>query len=413
MENPAVLAHRSTRSQALTRGFWSLRFEPAVEHEFREIQNHTGRYQLRTSLLVAGLLLAFIPIVDYGTHGQSFSSIVYPLRSLMMAPALLAMLAVSLTSNNWKQLSALSIVAGLLVGACSAALNASVEAAGLPGADLGYVMAIFYIFFFVGLRFYAAFFVATTLFLSLLVFGLVSAEPPQGFAKDVLLAGFGTIMGATGLYNLEYSQRSAFLKEKELIHIASNDPLTGLANRKAFDEHLHRMWQHCASLESSLAVALIDIDHFKAYNDTYGHQHGDRCLSRVADVLKAAFRRPLDITARYGGEEFVVVMPDIDHAKARERIEDVRAMIDRLTLEHSSSPTAPVVTVSAGVALVWPHKTSRSIAGLIQTADTALYEAKSAGRNRVVVAGDDDTELSSTGVVNIKSKLKALNRPLA
>jgi diguanylate cyclase (GGDEF)-like protein len=161
------------------------------------------------------------------------------------------------------------------------------------------------------------------------------------------------------------------------------DPLTGLANRRRLTEALELEWRRSARSLEPIAVALLDIDHFKKYNDHYGHLAGDECLRRVAATIGGSVRE-VDIVARYGGEEFVVVLPGVDLAKAAKTAERIRAGVVDLAEPHELSELG-MVTVSIGVAAGLPDGTN-SYEQLIKTADTAMYEAKRAGRNRAYPA---------------------------
>jgi len=170
---------------------------------------------------------------------------------------------------------------------------------------------------------------------------------------------------------------------EELARLSGLDPLTGLANRRTLDDCLAR---ECARLRrpgQQIAVLLCDVDHFKAYNDHYGHLAGDACLKQVAEVLSAVVRRANDVVARYGGEEFVVVLPSTDCAGALRVAEEARARVSALRIPHERSDVAPIVTLSVGVACSDPA-TPLSPEDLLRRADAALYEAKRAGRNRVM-----------------------------
>jgi len=160
------------------------------------------------------------------------------------------------------------------------------------------------------------------------------------------------------------------------------DGLTGVANRRAFDIALEREWQRARRDGTSLALVLVDVDHFKAYNDTYGHQAGDDVLRRVAAVLRNAGRRPTDVVARYGGEEFAIVLSGADTESAMRIAETARAEVEALGIEHSGS-TPRRLTISAGLAATTPAPNAEP-ASLIDAADKALYRAKNEGRNRVV-----------------------------
>lgn len=166
---------------------------------------------------------------------------------------------------------------------------------------------------------------------------------------------------------------------------ALTDGLTGVANRRRFDDALQLEWRRCLRRRAPLAVLMIDIDHFKQFNDCYGHQAGDRCLRAVGEALQASFRRPYDLVARYGGEEFVCLMPECSLTDARTMAEEAVLAVRRLAIPHERSPTAPVVTISAGIATCVPGEPGEAPERLMQRADAALYEAKRQGRNRVAV----------------------------
>ncbi len=163
--------------------------------------------------------------------------------------------------------------------------------------------------------------------------------------------------------------------------MAFNDGLTGVANRRWFDERLQIEWLRCRRNKLPISLVLLDLDHFKAYNDHYGHQAGDDCLRAVAAAMKSRLGRPADLLARYGGEEFVCLLPETPAEGARAKADDLgRAVLD-LALPHAGSATAPVVTISRGVATAAPA-VDGSASELLARADEHLYVAKRAGRNR-------------------------------
>lgn len=166
------------------------------------------------------------------------------------------------------------------------------------------------------------------------------------------------------------------------------DGLTGVANRRRFDEDLDLHWRHCQRDAQPLSLVLLDVDHFKAYNDRYGHLAGDQCLREVAKALSGCLRRPLDRIARYGGEEFACLLPNTECQGARNLAESMRQAILALAIEHAESSVAGQVTASFGVAtqLPLPELPAET---LLQAADRQLYLAKGAGRNRVHAAPCD------------------------
>jgi diguanylate cyclase (GGDEF)-like protein len=165
------------------------------------------------------------------------------------------------------------------------------------------------------------------------------------------------------------------------------DGLTGIANRRYFDVALDRELRRAQRIKGPLSLLLTDIDSFKAYNDHFGHQAGDTCLSAVAQALAARLKRPADVAARYGGEEFAAILPDTDAAQARQLAENIRAYVASLNLLHAPGAVRPYVTLSIGVASLDKGRLIDA-AALIEAADKALYAAKRGGRDRVVVDGD-------------------------
>jgi diguanylate cyclase (GGDEF)-like protein len=172
-----------------------------------------------------------------------------------------------------------------------------------------------------------------------------------------------------------------FLRDRQT-QLALLDGLTGLPNRRSFDATLGREWLRASRGHKPLALAMIDIDHFKAYNDSRGHLQGDDCLKQVAATLAAALVRPADFVARFGGEEFCCILPETSLTDALGVTERLRSHIENLQLPHGSSTVGPVVTISAGVASQFPTPEDDPKTW-IGEADRLLYLAKQSGRNRV------------------------------
>ncbi len=169
----------------------------------------------------------------------------------------------------------------------------------------------------------------------------------------------------------------------ELRLMACTDGLTGVANRRHFDEMLNLEWVRNAREGTSLALLMVDVDHFKRYNDCHGHPAGDVCLKAVARALASVARRPADLVGRVGGEEFAVLLPGTDLKGARRVAQEAIEAVHALAVPHADSPTAPQVTASIGVAACSDAEfVDRASSSLVRVADEALYAAKSAGRNR-------------------------------
>jgi diguanylate cyclase (GGDEF)-like protein len=185
----------------------------------------------------------------------------------------------------------------------------------------------------------------------------------------------------------------------ELRNNAATDVLTGIANRRRFDETLEREWLRARRSREPLALVLVDVDHFKLFNDHYGHPAGDACLRRVAGALRAACLRPGDVVARYGGEEFGLILPDTPVSGAEHVARRLLERVEELTIPHARSSLAPMVTVSAGIAChtgddaqTRIEDPKRAIAQLIAAADAGLYAAKHGGRGRVCVLDARENE---------------------
>lgn len=168
--------------------------------------------------------------------------------------------------------------------------------------------------------------------------------------------------------------------------LAYIDGLTGVSNRRRFDERLIEEWRSGRRSQSALGIILFDVDHFKAYNDHYGHQAGDVALQRVAAQLSSGLRRPRDLLARFGGEEFVCLLPETDLPAAAQVAEHLRLAVAEAALPHAASDAADIITVSAGVAAVIPDQDEGAAEPLLKLADRNLYRAKALGRNQVYAA---------------------------
>ena len=169
---------------------------------------------------------------------------------------------------------------------------------------------------------------------------------------------------------------------QKLERLVNVDGLTGVSNRRHFDEYLAREWRRLKREQKPLSLILCDIDHFKLYNDSYGHLQGDDCLRQIAQTIAQVINRPADLVARYGGEEFAIILPNIDLAGAHKVAKKIQHTIRELKLVHNRSLTSQFVTISIGISSQIPHQ-DQPLEDLIRTTDRALYDAKAQGRDRV------------------------------
>ena len=212
------------------------------------------------------------------------------------------------------------------------------------------------------------------------IIGVLSVQTPvrEAYTSDDL-----ALLETCGLYlAVAVSNAQLTSANSALEGLATIDPLTGVSNRRAFDDRLRHEWQRAARTSRPVSLVILDVDFFKAFNDTYGHVAGDACLQQVARVVAASLDRPADILTRYGGEEFAAILPETDHAGATAIAEKMRAAVGALQISHQGSSLG-IVTTSLGVATCIPARYI-SAYSLLERADAALYQAKAAGRNRVV-----------------------------
>jgi len=208
--------------------------------------------------------------------------------------------------------------------------------------------------------------------------------PGREFGYHVVSLLAVNLFCASVIYMHEKTSRMRFLEAALLREMVARDGLTGIQNRRMFDQHIQLAWSQAVRDSQQVAVLLADIDCFKDYNDRYGHQAGDECLRAVAVSLSQCARRPMDFVARYGGEEFALVLYEASREYVAEVLTRIQRSIAELNIPHEASRVASRLTLSIGAAFVLPSA-SRTHDGLIQLADEALYSAKEQGRNRVVV----------------------------
>jgi diguanylate cyclase (GGDEF)-like protein len=378
----------------LQRGAARRSFGAAVEAEYVRADLFDKRTLIRVACALAVLLAVF-----RGADQLLFGA-AEPRQWILVAVVLTASLALATVAwapvfDRWYLPLAQVVVpirnALAAVGVAEAAANGQLEMLMiLPLMVLGP-------FFFMGLRFRVALLaVAVTVAAFLVSVAIFGMALPVAL-RSILFLLLAAVACAIAARHLEKWSRTSFLESHLIEELAQHDTLTGLKNRRVFDEHLDRLWQRGIEESRAIAILMMDIDHFKAYNDGYGHQAGDQTLRRVAQTLQALVSRPHDVLARYGGEEFAVILYDIDGRQAEALAERMRRAIGDLAILHEGSPARASLTISVGVAVIEPSSDRKS-RGALQLADQALYEAKLRGRNRVELMDQAAHRLLVTGV---------------
>lgn len=373
----------------LLRGFPWLRFEPALEIEYSQYLGAAAVRQRRIALFLALLIWFGFVLVDLHRLQPFEHTVDLPaqawyllgLRWAVLALLLFAQLAVMLARLDFLTLPLTPWVI-LQCGLATAAINMLYSRLGLPTSFDGVILLTIAAFFPLGMTFYTS--LAVGLGIAggsyLLAFGLLEGAALRSFSLTEVYLLLGVLVSAGGGYLRDHNQREQFLTRHLLSWLAERDSLTGLYNRRSLEHKLEMLLLQAQRDDCRVGLILVDLDHFKAYNDSYGHHAGDLALQRVASALDGFARRPLDMAVRLGGEEFALLLFGCDDAAVQGLAEEVRQTIEQLAIEHLGSSTLKVMTASLGQALSVPDEAPES---LYQRADAALYRAKHAGRNRV------------------------------
>ncbi|HEX4152920.1 MAG TPA: diguanylate cyclase [Steroidobacteraceae bacterium] len=374
----------SPYARQLRAGFPWLVFVPELESTYRltVLEEHLPHIRVNLCLAVMGMAGALA--VRAGTTGPAMSAIPVILRLVVMIPIVLLLVAVTFSARRHRIYPPLSLAAAILVGLCVAAIQVVGETGAAPLVVPRLELCAICIYFMVGLMFYHALAANLVVMFAYLAAGTLMQLPAREFGFGILSITVANAFCASVAYMHEKTSRLRFLEAALLKELVARDGLTGIQNRRMFDQHIQRVWSQAVRDTQRVAVLLVDIDCFKEYNDRYGHQAGDECLRAVAVSLSQCARRPMDFVARYGGEEFAVILYEASREYVAEVLTRIQRSIAELNIQHEASPVASRLTVSIGAAFVLPGA-SRTHDGLVQLADEALYGAKEQGRNRVVV----------------------------
>jgi diguanylate cyclase (GGDEF)-like protein len=361
-----------------------LNFTADLEAEFRRAHLEEKLPSIRLNLCVAITLAIAFSGMEMMVLGPKLDRIPGLLHILVIVPTLLAMIAASFSARRHSIYQPAAAILATIYGLAQLAIPLIASAGGIKFLLPGVVLATTYTYLLAGLLFYRALIAnAIVLFVYLGAEAVLHLDTPE-FSYGALVLVAANVIGASVVYLHERTNRLRFLEAGLLREMVARDGLTGIQNRRMFDQHIIRVWQQGVREQQQIAVLLVDIDCFKNYNDRYGHQAGDECLRAVARSLTKCARRPLDFVARYGGEEFAVVLYEASRDYVAEVLTRIQRSIAELNIPHDASVVASRLTVSVGAGFIKPSA-SRTPEGLIQLADEALYTAKEQGRNRVVV----------------------------
>jgi diguanylate cyclase (GGDEF)-like protein len=378
----------SPQARQLRDGFPWLRFNRELEADFRRAHFDENLLHTRVNLCLAMIITIAFNAMDSVVLSPELNRIPSMIHMLLIIPTLLIGLAATFSAQRHRIYPPLALIASTVLGVGVVAVHIIGMLGGVTILFPCLMLSIIFVYFLAGLIFYHAIAANVVVMLVYLGVGTALQLPGRAFAYDAMAIVAANIFGASVVYMNEKISRMRFLEACLLRELVARDGLTGIQNRRMFDQHIQRVWQQAVREKVRVAVLLADIDCFKDYNDRYGHQAGDECLRAVAVSLNQCARRPLDFVARYGGEEFAVVLYEASREYVAEVLTRIQRSIAELNIPHEASRVASRLTVSIGAAFILPN-TNRTPEGLIQLADEALYGAKEQGRNRVVVTEAD------------------------
>lgn len=376
---------------AVTR--WSARLvDPQTERDYllHRFADDRRRVLLLTALVAVASTVNFV--VGYATAAPYFAATLIPALLGIAMPIFGFVLALRLRSPTMLQLMMFALV---LVGTVTRLSMLTLQPAAVDMWMTLMVGIVFVIYLYLPIRLsgslaLAAGFSCVAPFWWSLVMG--ATLPADVFYRGIVWVALANALGFTAANSLQRSQRMQYAQGLVMRHLLSTDAMTGIANRRRFDSALEREWQRCKRSGAPLSLLMIDVDHFKAYNDYCGHPQGDACLRQLAQLLVDTVGRPGDIVARYGGEEFVVLMPEINAGGALAVANKLALALRHADIAHPRSPAGPRLTISIGAATA--RNLSGSPADLVEFADRLLYAAKAAGRNQISVG-----QLTPTGSI--------------
>lgn len=366
----------------LQKGFRWLRFMPGLEAEFRDYYWRRHLQRARAALFVGAFICIPFALRDLILLPQELAHQVAGARLLIVMPLILLQAALTYVPRLRPYLEVMFSITVFLVLSVVALLLVLAAKAGTPLPYEGLMLVIVFVFFVGGLRTAKAT-LSTLMGIAVYTFAALWVGLPLGSTlQNVTFLLHMVALGIVGGYLLESAVRRNFLTEKLADFRASRDPLTLLHNRRSALQHLAHVWRVASREQVPVSVMLIDVDHFKRYNDIYGHLAGDGCLSEAAFTLGGCLQRPLDMVARYGGEEFIAIAYGTDEEGLRAICERMRQSIHDLAITHETSPPEGLLTVSIGGSWAVPANGDAGPSSVIDEADRALYRAKELGRNR-------------------------------
>jgi diguanylate cyclase (GGDEF)-like protein len=405
MKPPPRTKPRNPLRDRLAKLLPPLTFAEPLESQYRNWHTEHARERVKYTMLPAMGVLLIVSLAG-GPFRQlretlfaaDQTAIVDLLRFGVLLPTCTAMLLVTYTKLYSRWLGFAAPAVSLLQSLCVVAFDLLMYRQGYSLSSV-LPMLVLSAYMLFGMMQQQATITATTIVVAYGLTGWFAGLNSGQRLFDVAMASFALVLGFFFHYSFSRTQRLNWFRNMMLTDSVHRDALTNIGNRRMFDVHVERLWNQAVRTRAPVALLLVDLDHFKSFNDHAGHQAGDHCLARVAGAIAQSARRPLDVAARYGGEEFVVLLFDVKRDRVEELCRELHANLAALQIRHPASSVGSYVTVSIGAACIEPES-GRHHDGLIQLADEALYAAKEGGRNRTVVM-DREYATLSTGAFRV------------
>lgn len=367
-------------------------FAPEVEREYQVV--HLRRVKRRVRAWFTASLLQMLPMMALDVREAGLFTLDSLVKVFICLPAALLIAWIAWSRHYERYFNSLAwytVPIQFLAVGCFAAQKMAVHGRELDLALLTFLMAG--VLFLSGVSWRVGIVSCGLMFLGFATGAVYLGLPAETLGASGMLLALSFFVSAFAARDMERWRRRSFLEHTLISQLVNRDGLTGLRNRRAFEEGLQQRWHQAQRDRKGLALLMIDVDNFKEYNDAHGHPAGDALLCAVGELLTSAAHRPLDMVVRYGGDEFAMILYDVDPGAARGIGERIRSGVEALPLHNPAIHAAPRVSVSIGGLSVRPKHAGSAEAGL-RMADAALYEAKRAGRNRVVI----DEGVESTGI---------------
>ncbi len=358
--------------------------DPQCEQDYRQHRLDEDRRRAMLLMILVSLASAFnflIELSAYMGRGEGVAPLVPAFTSIWLP---LAVMLIIRRVSTPASLELLMVASGLAGAVARIALLTMQPPETAMWTTLTVAMVLI-VYLYLPVRFTLSVVLAAAFSILASVWWFMTAQgkvPPEIFMRGLIWVALANALGFIAANSLQRSLRIQFAQSLLLQRLLSTDAMTNIANRRRFDDVFAREWRRCGRSGAPLSLLMIDVDHFKAYNDHSGHVAGDECLRQVAKLLGEGAKRPGDLVARYGGEEFVFLLPEVDVAGARAVADKLVEAVRRANIPHPCSPSGPRLTISVGSA------TAGGLFGdplaLVAFADKLLYAAKAAGRDQVM-----------------------------